>query len=76
MPMTSWIEIVGERCDSCGYLASHYYRGGKLCCTCHQKGLAPPGYNESDPHILAERLHTAEAHIITLTQILKDKGIM
>jgi hypothetical protein len=40
MPMTSWDDIVGYCCYSCGRWATHWYGSWALCCACHLESLA------------------------------------
>ena len=46
MPVTSWHDIVGLACASCGKLASHYWGGRPTCCTCHGGYLCSPQETE------------------------------
>jgi len=35
--LTPWSELLGKKCELCGELASHIYKGKYMCCQCHNK---------------------------------------
>lgn len=35
MPVSTWREVVGKKCQICGGTATHYYGDMLICCGCH-----------------------------------------